>query len=88
MSDGQFQLSHLHRLIIVAGILLPDFFPEHFCFFVGWVRLLDTSLAIPQQGVYFGGICGDELVDGASFILTIIPFQSSGKNDQALLCWL
>ena len=67
-----FQFSYPLRLIIVAGILLPDPFPEHFCFFLGWVRLLDTLIAVSQHDVYFEGICGEELFDGASFILTII----------------
>ena len=71
-----FQVSYPLCLIIVSGILFPDPFLEHFCFFLGWVRLLDTLIAVPQHGVYFGGICGDELVDGTSFILTIIPLQS------------
>ena len=68
-----FQLSYPLRLIIEAGILLRDPFLEHFCFFLGWVRLLDTLIAVPQHGVYFEGICGEELVNGTSFILTIIP---------------
>ena len=69
-----FQFSYPLCLIIVGGIFLPDPFPEHFCFFFGWVRLLDTLIAVPQHAVYFGGICGKELVDGTSFILTIILF--------------
>ena len=73
-----FQFSY--RLIIVAGIRLPDPFPERFCFFFGWVRLLGSLIAVPQHAVYFGGICGEELVDGTSFILTIIPLQSSDKS--------
>ena len=73
-----FQSSYSLRFIIVAGILLPNLFPEHFCLFLGWVRLLDTLIAVPQHGE---GIFGDELVDGTSFILTIIPFQLSGKSE-------
>ena len=76
-----FQFSYLLRLIIVAGFLFPNPFPEHFGFFLGWVRLLDTLIAILQHGVYIRGIGGEELVDGTSFILTIIPLQSSGKSD-------
>ena len=76
-----FQFSYPLCLIIVAGILLPDPFPEHFCSFLGWVRLLDTLIAVPQHDVYFGGICGEELVDGTSFILTITTFQSSSKSN-------
>ena len=68
-----YQFSYRHCLMIVAGILLLYLFPEHFCFFLGWVRLLDTLITVPQHDVYFGGICGEELVDGTSFILTIIP---------------
>ena len=30
-----FQFSYPLRIIIVAGILLPDLFPKHFCFFLG-----------------------------------------------------
>ena len=75
-----FQFSYPIRLIIVAGIL-PDPFPEHFCFFLVWVKLLDTLIAAPQHGVYLGGICGVELVDGTSFIFTIIPLQSFGRSD-------
>ena len=76
-----FQFSYPLRLIIVAGILLPDSFPEHFCFFLGCVRLLDTLIVAPQHDVYFGGICGEELVDSMSFILTILPLRLSGKID-------
>ena len=65
----------------MAGILLPNPFPEHFRFFLGWVRLLDTLVAVSQHGVHFRGICGEELVGGTSFILTIIPLLSSGKSD-------
>ena len=42
-----FQFSY-NCLIIVAGILLPDPFPEYLCFFVEWVRLLNTLIALPQ----------------------------------------
>ena len=76
-----FQSSYSLRFIIVAGILLPDLFPEHLCFFLGWVRLIDTLIAAPQHGVYFGGIWGEELVDGTSFIFTILNLQSIGKSD-------
>ena len=74
-----FQFSYSHCLIIVAGILLPDFSPEHFCFFLRWVRLPGTLIAVPQRGVYFGDICGEEFVDGTSFILTIISFQPAAR---------
>ena len=68
-----FQSSYPLRLIIAAGIPHPDSFPEHFCFLLRWVRLLDSLIAVPQYGIYFGGICGEELVDDTSVILTIIP---------------
>ena len=55
-----FQFSYPLRLIIVAGILLPDPFPKHFFFFIWWARLLDTLIAVPQHSVYFGGICGED----------------------------
>ena len=61
-----FQLSYSHRFIRI--------FLEPFCFLLEWVRLLDTLIAIPQHSVYFEGICKEELVDGTSFILTIILF--------------
>ena len=76
-----FQFSFLLRPFIVADILFPDPFSEHFCFTLVWVRLLDTLIAVPQHGVYFEGICEEELVDGTSFIFTIIPFQLSGKSE-------
>ena len=76
-----FQFSYPLCLIIVAGILFPHPFPENFCSFPGWVRLLDTVIAVSQHGVYFRRICGEELVDGTSLILTIVPLQSSGKSN-------
>ena len=66
-----FQFSYPHCLIVVTGILLSDLFSKHSCFFLGCVRLLDTLIAVPQQSVHFGGICGEEFVDGTSFILAI-----------------
>ena len=46
-----FQFSYPLRLIIEAGILLPVILLENFSFFLGWVRLFDTLIAVPQHGV-------------------------------------
>ena len=48
MPDGQLsvQSSYPLRLIIVAEILPPDSFLENFCFFLEWVRLLDTLIVV------------------------------------------
>ena len=45
-------------------------------------------IAIPLHGVYFGGICGEELVNGTNFILTmkyawINPVHKSGSFNSA-----
>ena len=59
-----FQFSYPNRLIIVAGILLPDSFPEHFRFF-SWIG------QAAQRSVYFGGFCGEEVANGTSFFYTM-----------------
>ena len=81
MLDGQLLVQLSTSLYYCGWYLSPRSLSRTFHFFLGWVRLLNTLIVIPQHGLYFGGICGEKPVDGTSFILTIIPLQSSSKSD-------
>ena len=52
MLDGQLSVQLSSSSYHYGWHPSPKYFPEHFCFFLGSVRLLDTLIAVPQHGVY------------------------------------
>ena len=66
----------------------PRSFSRTFLVFLGWVRQLNTLIAVFQHSVYFEGICGEEVFNGTRLFLTmkhaqINPVHKSGPFSSA-----